>query len=232
MIKFKLNKKYNHKSDKIYDALHIDEKRESEIVDKVVEYWYSLSPEKFMISKILDFIEQQDWTMIEKLYATERFTSLYEDEATFGDYNDELIDYIIKEWKKKGSVVDENETKEYLKHMFKLLMGYNLNCLIDTLKDIDSLAEKHSKENPDTEDDEDEITPEEHEEQRKNILLNHAIRNIDSAIPKSFGIAIFNKEGYIVIGKNPDAAKLIQNTLENGQKGFIVDIEANLGMYQ
>ena len=84
MTKFKLNKKYNHRADKINIAFGIDEKREDYIINQVTEYWDTLTPEKFMISKILDFIEQQDWTTIEKLYVTERFTSIYDDETTFG----------------------------------------------------------------------------------------------------------------------------------------------------
>jgi len=233
MTKFKLNKKYNHKANKINEALGIDEKREEFIVDQVGNYWDSPTPEKFMISKILDFIEQQDWTIIEKLYATERFTSIYDEESTFGYYNEELISFIVSEWKKKGTVVDDEETREYLKHMFKLLSGYRIECLIDTLKDVDNLSEKFGEINHD-EHHEDEVvmTPEQMEEQRKNVLMNNAIQNIDQALPDSFGVAIFCKSGYNIIGKTPEMAKLIQDTLISGQKNFIADKEANLSYYQ
>jgi hypothetical protein len=231
MSKFKLNKKYNHKSDMVFDAFHIDEKRADFVVDKVGEYWYSLTPEKFMISKILDFIEQQDWTLIEKLYATERFSKIHQEEMTFGEYNEELLDFIISEWKKKGTVTDEEETREYLKHMFKLLMGYNLDCLIDTLKDIDNLAEKFNEEDSDDHE-ETVLTLEEIEAQKKTLSINNAIRSIDSAIPNSLGFAIFTSEGYDIISKNPEAAKFIQDTLKAGQKGFITKIKEDMRMYQ
>ncbi len=233
MTKFKLNKNYNHKLDKIDAALGIDEKREEFITDQIGTYWDTLTPEKFMISKVLDFIEQQDWTVIEKLYAVERFTTFNEEEMTFGDYNEELISFIISEWKKKGTVVDDRETREYLKHMFKLLSGYRLECLTDTLKDVNDLAEKfgeiNHKEHPENEI---VMTPEQMEEQRKNILMNNVIQNIDRALPDSFGVAIFCKSGYNIIGKTPEMAKLIQDTLISGQKNFIADKESNVSLYQ
>lgn len=233
MTKFKLNKNYNHKLDKINLALGIDEKREEYIIDQIGTYWDSLTPEKFMISKILDFIEQQDWTTIEKLYVTERFTTFNEEEIMFGNCDEELIDYIVKTWKEKGSVVDEEETRTYIKHMFKLLIGYNLNCLIDTLKDIDNLAIKFGEINKDEyHDNEIVMTPEQIEEQRKNILMNNAIQNIDRALPDSFGVAIFCKSGYNIIGKTPEMAKLIQDTLISGQKNFIADKDSNVSLYQ
>lgn len=79
MTKFKLNEEYDHKADIVSDAFHIDKKRSGLIINKFVKYWDSLSPEDFMRSKVIDFIEQQDWTTIEKLYAVERFISIYED---------------------------------------------------------------------------------------------------------------------------------------------------------
>ncbi len=233
MTKFKLNKNYEHKSNKINIALNINEKREEFIIDKVGKYWDSLTPEKFMISKILDFIEQQDWTVIEKLYAVERFTTFNDEEIMFGECNEELIDYIVKIWKEKGSVTDEEETKIYIKHMFKLLMGYNLNCLIDTLKDIDNLAQKFGELNQDEQQNNEVVmTPEQIEEQRKNILMNHAIKNIDQAIPDSVGFVIFTKEGYNIISKNPEATKLIQETIVCGQKNFIAEKKSNVSLYQ
>ena len=232
MTKFKLNKKYNHKANIISEAIHIDNKRADFIVDQVGIYWDTLLPEKFMISKILDFIEQQDWTIIEKLYATERFASIYYEEMTFGDYNEELINYIIKTWKEKGTVYDDRETQEYLKHMFKLLSVYNLECLINTLKDINSITDKFGEINPKNKNNEVVMTPEQMEEQRRNILINHAIQSIDQVIPDSFGVAVFCKTGYNIIAKSPETAKLIQDTLTSGQKNFIVDKEANLSYYQ
>lgn len=228
---FKLNKKYDHKADVISDALKINKEKSDVIIDKIIKYWDSLTPEKFMISKILDFIEQQDWSLIEKLYAVERFSTIYNDESTFGYYNEDLIRYIINKWKEKGTITDEETTREYLKHMFKLLSGYNLECLINTLRDVDDLAEKFEPEG-DSEEDEIEHTPEEIEERKKLSLMDSAIKNINMAIPDSMGVVIFSKEGYIVTAKTPEMASLIQDTLRAGQKGFIADKIAQLNFYQ
>lgn len=234
MSKFKLNKKYNHKATLVAEAFHISEERENFILNKIIDYWESLSPKQFMISKILDFVEQQDWTIIEKLYASERFTSIHTEEEIFGGCNEELMDYIIKNWTEKGTVSDEEETREYLKHMFKLLSGYNLECLIDTLKNIDNLGEEFEKINPNNGEEEDEIifTPEQIEEKRKSSLMNNALLNIDKAIPDSFGVVVFGKNGYDIIGKTPEMTKLIQETIQSGQNNFIAKKEVNLDYYQ
>ena len=145
-----------------------------------------------------------------------------------------MITYIISEWKKKGTVVEEYEAREYLKHMFKLLSEYRLECLIDTLKDINNLTEKFGEINHDEyHEDEFVMTPEQMEEQRKNVLMNNAIQNIDRVLPDSFGVAIFCKSGYNIIGKTPEMAKLIQDTLISGQKNFIADKNPNnVSLYQ
>ena len=52
---------------------------------------------------------------------------------------DAFTDYAIEKWKKKGTVVDEAETREFLDAMLFLLSNYRLSCLIVTLIEIDDL---------------------------------------------------------------------------------------------
>jgi hypothetical protein len=53
-----------------------------------------------------------------------------------------MIEFILADWKKKGTVKEES-TKELLDAMFYLLSNYRITCLISTLIDVDQLAEKY-----------------------------------------------------------------------------------------
>lgn len=63
------------------------------------------------------------------------------------NYYDRLIDHIIKEWKKKGTVTNEASTRENIEAMLFLMTGYRLKCLIRTIIDIDDMMEKFKEKN-------------------------------------------------------------------------------------
>jgi len=56
---------------------------------------------------------------------------------------DKLINYIIQEWQKKGTIKDEKQSREYLDIILYLLSNYRLKCLLGTIIDVDDLAEKY-----------------------------------------------------------------------------------------
>lgn len=74
MSEFKTNEKYDHKKEYVSDCLNISDERKEYLVDLV--------PENLGESEFLDFVEQQDWTIIEKLYIVDHFNfSNYQEEV-------------------------------------------------------------------------------------------------------------------------------------------------------
>jgi len=69
------------------------------------------------------------------------------EEKNEDNYYDRLIDYIVKEWKKKKTVTDEASTRENIEAMLFLMTGYRLKCLLRTIIDIDDLMEKFEEKN-------------------------------------------------------------------------------------
>ena len=58
---------------------------------------------------------------------------------------DKFVDYVLSDWKKKGLVKDEKETRDFIDMIMYLLYNYRLKCLIRTIIDIDDLMEKYEK---------------------------------------------------------------------------------------
>jgi len=57
------------------------------------------------------------------------------------EYN-QFVEYIIKDWKKRGKVTNVKEAKETIDVILWLLTKYRLKCLLGTIIDIDDLSEK------------------------------------------------------------------------------------------
>lgn len=65
---FKPNEKYDYNKKYINERLNIDKERRYFLLDSV--------PENLDESEFLDFVEQQNWTTIEKLYVVYHFIRL------------------------------------------------------------------------------------------------------------------------------------------------------------
>ncbi len=57
------------------------------------------------------------------------------------DTFDSFIDFAISRWKDKGTITDEEQTREYLSMMVSLLLNYRFKCLISTLIEVDDMME-------------------------------------------------------------------------------------------
>ncbi len=61
---------------------------------------------------------------------------------TSGEYYDELVDYIVANWKTNGTVTNEDNTRETINELLWLKSNYCPECLVATIKDIGELEEK------------------------------------------------------------------------------------------
>ena len=62
------------------------------------------------------------------------------------EYFKDLHEYILDNWKSKGTVVDEENTRTNIDMITYLLCNYRLQCLLSTILDIEDLWEKFDKE--------------------------------------------------------------------------------------
>lgn len=63
------------------------------------------------------------------------------------EYFNDLHEYILDNWKDKGTVTDEENAQFNIETITYLLSNYRLKCLISTIIDIEDLWEKFDEEN-------------------------------------------------------------------------------------
>lgn len=59
-----------------------------------------------------------------------------------------FVDYVVEEWKKKGTITDEESTREKIDAMMFLLSGYRLKCLMATLVELDDMVDDFDEKYP------------------------------------------------------------------------------------
>lgn len=68
-----------------------------------------------------------------------------ETEKEFEKYENALEEYILDNWKKKGTVSDEKSSKEAISNFLYLLSCYAPICLVRTIIDVDDLKTEFNK---------------------------------------------------------------------------------------
>ena len=64
------------------------------------------------------------------------------------DWAEAFADYVVEEWKKKGSLTDEEAAREEIDAMMFLLSRYKLKYLIATLIELDDMIEDFDESHP------------------------------------------------------------------------------------
>lgn len=64
---------------------------------------------------------------------------------TSDEYYDMFVDYIVENWKEKGTVKNEEDTREAIHEMLWLMSIYCPDCLIATLVNIGELEEEFNE---------------------------------------------------------------------------------------
>lgn len=60
---------------------------------------------------------------------------------------DDFVNFVIKKWKQKHPIEDEEKTREFIELMLYLMSNYQLKCLLRTIIDLDDLLEEYEEEN-------------------------------------------------------------------------------------
>ena len=68
-----------------------------------------------------------------------------ETEDEFNQYEHDLEEYILNNWKKKGTVTDEKESREYISEFLFFLSVYAPICLVKTILEVDDLKDEFNK---------------------------------------------------------------------------------------
>lgn len=58
------------------------------------------------------------------------------------DIFDRFVEFAISRWKDKGTISDEETTREYIEMMVSLLLNYRFKCLVSTLIEVDDMMEE------------------------------------------------------------------------------------------
>lgn len=99
----------------------------------------------------IEFVEEHEKDSVfypsEIIYYPEGDCTFVEDEKSEDDrkseiYHEELIEYILDNWKDKGTITNEKSTKEDIELFLYLLSNYRLKCLLSTIIDVDDLWEE------------------------------------------------------------------------------------------
>ncbi len=64
------------------------------------------------------------------------------------EWAEAFTDYVVEEWKKKGSLTDEEAAREEINAMMFLLSRYKLKYLIATLIELDDMMEDFDESHP------------------------------------------------------------------------------------
>ena len=64
------------------------------------------------------------------------------------DWAEAFADYVVEEWKKKGSLTDEEAAREEIDAMMFLLSRYKLKYLMATLVELDDMIEEFDESHP------------------------------------------------------------------------------------
>ncbi len=64
------------------------------------------------------------------------------------EWAEAVADYVVEEWKKKGSLTDEEAAREEIDAMTFLLSRYKLKYLIATLIELDDMIEEFDESPP------------------------------------------------------------------------------------
>lgn len=59
-----------------------------------------------------------------------------------------FVGYVVEEWKKKGTITDEESTREKIDAMMFLLSDYRLKCLMATLVELDDMVDDFDEKYP------------------------------------------------------------------------------------
>ena len=128
LIKFLIKAKIFDQKDKIYD---VPTKREDQKLEmEMVLYLLSSYNEKCLISTIID---------VDNLY--EDFEESYTKEDR-ENYPDELNEYIFNAWKAKGTISNEEDTKDFIGIFTSLIACYGVMGLISRIIEIMNLCEE------------------------------------------------------------------------------------------